>query len=661
MKFLINRMVQIVIICTISCSFSFAQDSLKTVYLGEVIISSDTITDQDYQLTADQLLEANRKLNVAKRGNFAWEPVIDGFTDGQITVAIDGMRVFGGCTDKMDPATSYLEPVNLQKLQVLHAADAQQYGTSLGGAINAEMRYPTLGNPLSLGVQTAYSSNTNGTDTNVFLEKSYKKIGFRYSGAYRQHQSYTDGNGNLVPHTQYRKQNHTFTTLFQQNESTQWTGLFMFDEGRDIGYPALPMDVSSATAYMGNLGFKKKFNDSFFSTLTAKVYYNSITHIMDDTQRENVAMHMDMPGKSQTGGVWTTLEHTSSKHQFKLKGDVYINTLFADMTMYSPTGGVNMYLQTWGDIQRNSAAIFIEDVWQLDPRLKWKNSLRLEAVSTNLTSDLARMQFEILGYSINGPESDLGGDFSSLFLYQLDKKWSASFGGSYTQRFGTASELYGFYLFNARDQYDYIGNPNLENEKATSFTFDLNYKKGVWNVGARARKTYIKDYIVGIVDENLDAMTPGALGVKEYQNVDNAQSSHFELYGSTKFTNWLGYRLSAVVENGYIDALHSPMPYMRPFTLKQDVRVLIKKVTIGGQYEYSSGMSSPSTILGEAETSSYHLVNLYVDYNLPLRKGNLQFDIAINNVFNTYYIDPFAWNSIPNMGRNIKAGINYKF
>ncbi|WP_082026526.1 TonB-dependent siderophore receptor [Flammeovirga sp. OC4] len=661
MKRYLSISIHTFLVCMLIPFYTTAQEKkLTTYHLSEVTISHDTIPSENYLLSVDDYMNQRNDLQVVKRGGFAFEPIVEGFTDGQIAVSIDGMRVFGACTDKMDPATSYLEPVNLKKLSVLKENESQMYGTALGGTVMAEMRYPDFSKPLEVGVQTAYSSNSNGFDGNLYVEKTISdQWGIRYSGAYRKHDSYTDGNNELVRYTQYEKMNHTLTSTYKLSSAEKLTALLMYDHGMDIGYPALNMDVSSAKALMGNIGYTKHYDQGFINHLEAKVYYNDIKHVMDDSKRENVAIRMDMPGSSQTLGAWVSVNRKTNNHTLTLKGDFYSNHLFADMTMYSPSGGVNMYMLTWGDIRRNSFATNFQDEWKLDPRLTLLTNVRLEWASTNLQNELARKQLETMNYFIDGPRSDLSGSFSALFKYELNSSIESKFGVSYTSRMPSASELYGFYLFNANDRFDYLGTPDLKNEKVTSFDFTLRYHKENWQIGARGRASFIEDYIVGVVDENYDSMTSGALGVKTYQNVEGATSTHFEVFAGVAFSKQLNYNLNLVHENGYIDALHSPMPYQRPLTIKNKLSYQLQKLTSSFYYEYSIGMQSPSAALGEQKTDPYHLVNVDFSYPVKLKNNRLYLELGIHNLLNSYYIDPFSWNGIPNSGRNIKTSIRF--
>ena len=126
-------------------------------------------------------------------------------------------------------------------------------------------------------------------------------------------------------------------------------GTLIFDRATDVGYPALNMDVSDATGIITSLSYRRENLQRFFNRWETKAYYNHITHNMDDTHRPDIQIHMDMPGKSSTVGLYSLLQGSSNHHQYQLNYDAYYNTLFADMTMYVD-GIAPMYMLTWPDV-----------------------------------------------------------------------------------------------------------------------------------------------------------------------------------------------------------------------------------------------------------------------------------------------------------------------
>ena len=51
-------------------------------------------------------------------------------------VTIDGMRIFGACTDKMDPVTSYVEVSNLSEATISSGQQGSCHGNTIGGSID---------------------------------------------------------------------------------------------------------------------------------------------------------------------------------------------------------------------------------------------------------------------------------------------------------------------------------------------------------------------------------------------------------------------------------------------------------------------------------------------------------------------------------------------
>src|SRR5690606_28572965 len=107
---------------------TYSQENLpdsifNDIALEELIITGTSKTLDQKQAkslaTIDEFLEQSSKINMVKRGGYAWEPLINSMATERTVITIDGMRIFGACTDKMDPITSYVEVSNLSKAEVI--------------------------------------------------------------------------------------------------------------------------------------------------------------------------------------------------------------------------------------------------------------------------------------------------------------------------------------------------------------------------------------------------------------------------------------------------------------------------------------------------------------------------------------------------------------
>ena len=76
------------------------------------------------------------------------------------------------------------------------------------------------------------------------------------------------------------------------------------------------MDVSLAKALIASVKYEHLPVSKTIENWETKFYYNTITHIMDDTKRPNVAIHMDMPGWSDTFGMYSKIKGKVRKHLF---------------------------------------------------------------------------------------------------------------------------------------------------------------------------------------------------------------------------------------------------------------------------------------------------------------------------------------------------------
>ena len=102
--------------------------------------------------------------------------------------------------------------------------------------------------------------------------------------------------------------NFSVTSGFKLTKNKWIEGSLIYDKATDVGYPALPMDVSLAQAVITSLKYDYAPLNSPIKDWETKVYFNTITHKMDDTKRPSVSIHMDMPGWSQTFGYYSKVK-----------------------------------------------------------------------------------------------------------------------------------------------------------------------------------------------------------------------------------------------------------------------------------------------------------------------------------------------------------------
>ena len=213
-------MVSIIVLTTELYSQSYNSKGIDTINLEEIkIIDNIPLSDNDIVSfyknsnfsTIDNVMDRIAGVTLIRRGSYAQEPQMHGFSAGQVNITIDGMRVFGACTDKMDPVTSYVEPDNLKSMRIKHGTNGSKMGSTVGGSINMELKesYFSSGQLVNAKIGTGYSTISNGNSLNADINLSKNNWAIRVSSVYRKHNDYLDGNGENVQFTQYEKVNLT--------------------------------------------------------------------------------------------------------------------------------------------------------------------------------------------------------------------------------------------------------------------------------------------------------------------------------------------------------------------------------------------------------------------------------------------------------------------
>ncbi|MBP5715895.1 MAG: hypothetical protein J6W69_02135, partial [Bacteroidales bacterium] len=293
----------------------------------------------------DEHLSELSHVNLVRRGSYAWEPVVNNMTTERVSTTIDGMKIFYACTDKMDPVTSYVESGNLQSISLNSGLNGNPQSTgNIGGSLDLKLRKVGFDSERFVANASAgYEANGHlqvyGADAAVSTHRFYSNFG----AFYRHADNYRAGDGHKVDFSQFQKVNAFANVGLRASERDIIEATAIYDRATDVGYPALNMDVSKAEGIITSLSYRHEWADGFVKNWETKVYYNHITHIMDDTKRPAVAIHMDMPGESWTTGLYSLISANGGRHEAQLNYDIYYNRVFADMTMY-PGGAAPMYM-----------------------------------------------------------------------------------------------------------------------------------------------------------------------------------------------------------------------------------------------------------------------------------------------------------------------------
>lgn len=630
------------------------------------------------QMSTDKVLEHIPGVQIVKRGNFAWEPTVRSLNAGQINITIDGMHIFGACTDRMDPISAYVEPANLQSITLNLSPDFGNYGGSIGGGIDFKLKDAQYSEVTDFRgmIGTAFESNASAFQTLGSLEYRDKRLSVLINGIIRKAGNYKAADKEEILYSQYRKWNGSLSAGYKLNESHELQAAYIQDEGRDIGYPALTMDVAFANAKIASLTHHYHLHNTSDhrsghpNHLLTKVYYNFVDHAMDDTKRpeEQVPMHMDMPGKSQTAGFLSeagfSFPHGSSNeaagHVVDVRLSGYLNRLTADMTMY-PDTGKPMYMLTLPDAQRSVLNLDISDNIDIHDRLRVAINTTLSFGRSSLYSEEGRDQ---LSGMLQGQDPD-----RNLFLLNLNLRGRYQFAGNWdlsahigrTSRSASLQEYYGFYIFNRLDGYDYLGNHNLAPEKAINANVGVNYSTDVLQLEVNTFAYLFSDYIAGRILPDYSVMTIGAAGVKRHQNIGKAKLYGAELALNLQLTERMKMSSANTYTRGADDEGHA-LPLVSPFV---SVNTLFYEITgyslRAEMHHYAAQNHISFERYGETPTPASTLLDLGIRKTYRFKRTFFTVDLQVENIFDRYYHRHLDIMKIARPGRNIVMGLMIGF
>src|SRR5690606_24565029 len=293
-------------------------------------------TEMKMAVSVDEFLASSENISFIKRGAYAWEPLLNNMSTERSTITIDGMHIFGACTDKMDPITSYVESNNLATIDIKSGQEGSMHGSTIAGSIDLKRKSTAFTDEKNWrgSYQTGFEFNNKQFFNLGNVSYSSDKFVADGSISYRKAENYSDGNNDEVNHSQFNKFNTSLGLAYKTSPLSSLRADAIFDVAKDVGYPALPMDLWLSRALITSVAYKQLFEEGLIRVWDSKIYFNAIEHYMDDTKRPENLVHMDMPGWSTTYGLVSKVNLIKDNLSSEIQLNAYNNLSIAEMRMY---------------------------------------------------------------------------------------------------------------------------------------------------------------------------------------------------------------------------------------------------------------------------------------------------------------------------------------
>lgn len=640
----------------------------KTYQLSdEVVVYASNENTPDVQsynsktiLTLDHLLSNVDGVSMIKRGAFAWEPSIRGVDDQRINLTIDGMQVFKACVDKMDPITSYVESDNLSHLEIDKSGSNVAENGNGKSSINLVTKRPEF-EPLKLSIKSGVRLPDYYRVASVNSDASVKNHAFRFSGSYKQAENLIAGNRFTVSNTGFNKLNLNIAYRIKTKTDNVFDMNYIFDDARDVGYPALLMDATRATANMLRVQYDWNDNLSQLTSTSLTAYVNEINHWMDDYSRDVAKrsvmqnMYMPMYGSTQTLGFKLAHNLSLKNRAIPLFLDGYYSSAFGDMNMESLFDIEDMYIVNLGDIDTRSLRFGAKIRLSLSQSVLLKLEQSTEFNQVQLTDNNSITFFEGIYNKAINPRNRFLFSGSANLLWVVSDNLNFSIKSILSQRQANYIELYGHYIYNYVDGFFYDGNPFLSPETSLNMEFTSNYKAGNHSAMASIFHKNFHSYITGILEEDI---SNGFYQFKQYDNVGSAFISGFDLRWIASWSRWFSTDFRTSFTYGQNTTIGEPLPLISPLKGFFSSRYTGKHFKASGTVEWAAKQQRIAHLASiEDQTSEYAILNLELSKNWMQDK--VTSSIEIQNLFDTYYNQHTSIGNIPEIGRSFMLTLKY--
>ncbi len=523
-----------------------------------VSIINSGLLEQIKEADLGEILRKQTNVSGIRRGGYAIDPVVRGFRYSQISIFLDeGIHVEGGCPNRMDPVLAHIEPEQVHSLEIVKGPYLLQYGPAPSASIHIKTRpdQSAFNRGFHAASQSGYDAGRDGFKQHISLLHSAEKAFLSLGGGIKEYNNYTDGNGKEW-NSSFSKRDISADAGFKTGESGFLILSYRGSYGKDILFPALPMDETKGNTNIFS-GYFERYNPANpGKRLTLSAYHSRVYHVMDNSFRPqytqivppyNGIMQATAIANALSSGGRLSVSYPSGNLNMLHGVDTRITTkdgtrnMRMIMTMDGQEYTSEKNINLWRDALIINTGFFTSTTWK---KGKTEASLGVRVDLNHAESgDTLVVEKEGNIWYKSTPVNQVLFSISGNFTYRTSRNTTIGLGLARSQRTGDMQERYIKFLATGYDRYDYLGNPQLKAETNHQADLMLTYRPGKAELLLNVFISKINGYIAGIlVPPNVARpLSQGAPGVKQFHNINDAYFTGFEATFS-----WIPFKNSNV-------------------------------------------------------------------------------------------------------------------
>ena len=421
------------------------------------------------------LLQSVPNMSIIRKGGSSGDPLFRGLGGSRLAINADDQFVYGGCSNRMDPPTSYIHPSTFDEVVVTKGPQTVTQGMGLiSGSVHFVRKDPTFHEqPYSFNGSTTLGSS--GRRDASFEAGAGGKYGYaRLNVSHNESDDYKDGAGNRV-HSNFKRDSQMVQLGVTPTENTTIAGTYERSRGK-AAYADRMMDGSKFDRDAWNVRISQRNITPWLSEIEARYGSSEIDHVMDTYSLRPVGMMgkaaINPKRRTDTGNLkatfdWdnvnlqTGIDYMRDRHTERSGDEKFTEKAYAPTQSFDQLGG------------------FAEAAWQRTDKQKLIAGLRHDQVTGTYEDKADSDPLKKTKYPLN----------SGFFRFEQklgDTKYYAGLG--IAQR--------------APDYWERKKSENLRLRKETNRQLDagLIWNSGNWHVSASVFAGKVDDFI--IVEKN---------------------------------------------------------------------------------------------------------------------------------------------------------------
>ncbi|MCF8228408.1 MAG: TonB-dependent receptor [Bacteroidales bacterium] len=636
---------------------SFQQQTYKAEKISRLEIRESAVRD------IGDIIRRTPNLSGVRKGAIGIDPVMRGFKNKQLNVMVNGgTRIEGGCPNRMDPAVAHIEAEDISEIEILKGPYALRYGPAFGGVIHLKTVKPKPYTRYTNNITAiqGFESNWNGRKQHLSIDGGNHMVYYNISGNYKKYGNYSAGNGQEIS-SSFTKYNYAVQLGVSPVENQQYVFSYDRSYGRNVNFPALPMDERSDDTRLLSFDYTiTKISDAW-DKMRLKLYHSDVHHIMDNKERpfsDTVVAVSDITAVNYGGRL---------ESFFNIGGQ-------------NITAGIDLE-NIWKNGQRTKNFILqpnlplkIEDLWKQARIINagfyssWNQQLGKFDLTFSARLDfnsarsnpliLKKMNGDVLYENVNTASNYTNVSISGGLLWDIKENWGLGLTLGRGVRSPDLTERYIILLPVGYDRYDYLGNPGLKpeaNHQADLKIYYENEKTGYFE--ANTFFSYVTNYITAqlVPESYVQKQTQDVLGVKEFYNEDRVYLYGFEFSYASPVWGKFGMTASGavtiginpdatkyIIESGQVTGEEKigrdALPEIPPFESNIDFiyKIIENKLQTKASVRMVAAQEHVSDAFYEEATPGFVLADLSVNY---MYSKNLRVNAGVNNIFDKAYYE----------------------